>query len=250
MHKLEPGVRLNLFTLMPSGDLWTHAFFWVFLAAAVLLTVGLATRLSSVLVFLCLTSMHQRNLYLLHSGDGFMRVAGFFLIFAPAGAAFSLDRWIRIRRKGQVEIELCRPWAQRMIQFNMALFYLTACWWKSLGADWVNGSAVYYVIHLDQLLRFPLPASFGSPFFVKLATWLTLALEFSLSVLVWFRETRYPVLLVGVLFHLSLEYALNVPLFEWDLLSAYVLFIDPADLTRAWIWIRSRAPLKTRVLIK
>ncbi|MGH9616997.1 MAG: HTTM domain-containing protein, partial [Acidobacteriaceae bacterium] len=99
MQRIEPGVRLNLFTIMPQNDHWVTAFFWVFLGFAVLLTVGLWTRLSSVIVFICLASMQQRNLYILHGGDVFLRVAGFFLMFAPAGAALSVDRAIRVHRK-------------------------------------------------------------------------------------------------------------------------------------------------------
>ena len=99
MTRVEPGVRLNLFTVMPQNDSWITAFFWIFLCFAVLLTIGLWTRLSSVVVFVCLASMQQRNLYILHGGDVFLRVTGFFLMFAPAGAALSLDRSIRVRRK-------------------------------------------------------------------------------------------------------------------------------------------------------
>jgi hypothetical protein len=66
-----------------------------------------------------------------------------------------------------------------------------------------------------------------------------------MGVLIWFRPFRYPLLLLGLLFHLSLEYALNLPMFEWDILAAYVLFVDPADLERVWRaihqrWTRSR----------
>ena len=50
--------------------------------------------------------------------------------------------------------------------------------------------------------------------------------------LIWFRPFRYPLLVLGLLFHLSIEYSLNIPMFEWDVLTAYVLFIDPADLQR------------------
>jgi hypothetical protein len=53
-----------------------------------------------------------------------------------------------------------------------------------------------------------------------------------------------------LLFHLYLEYSLNLPMFEWVVLSAYVLFIDPADLSRGWNWIRERIaarPLKPQV---
>jgi hypothetical protein len=71
-------------------------------------------------------------------------------------------------------------------------------------------------------------------------SWLALALEFSLGVLIWLRPLRYPLLFLGLLFHLCLEYALNLPMFEWDILAAYVLFIEPADIERVWRAIRQR----------
>src|ERR1700722_18150809 len=158
MRQVEPGTRINLFTVMPQDDRWIAAFFWVFLVSALMLTAGWWTRLSSIFVFACLASIHQRNLLILQGGDVFLRVAGFFLIFAPAGAALSVDRWIR-RRRGSEEAELQprAPWAQRMIQFELSLMYLTAFWWKMKGHAWLDGTALYYVIHMHSLARFPLP---------------------------------------------------------------------------------------------
>jgi hypothetical protein len=101
----------------------------------------------------------------------------------------------------------------------------------------VNGTALYYVTHLEEMRRFPLPAWVQLPIVLKLLGWLTLALEFSLGVLIWFRELRYPLLLLGFFFHLCLEYSLNTPMLQWDILIAYILFIDPADLNRAANWI-------------
>jgi len=239
---LEPGARLNLFTVMPYSDRWVEALIWFFLASAIFLTLGFQTRISSVIAFLCLLSIQQRNLYITNSGDTFLRVAGFFLMFAPAGAALSIDRIIRIRKgKEGSEIQPRAPWAQRMIQFELALLYFVTFWWKSTGVAWVNGTAVYYLNHLAEYQRFPLPLWAQHPILVKLGSWLTLLIEFSLGVLIWFKELRYPVLLLGLLFHLFLEYRLEVPLFQWIVLSAYVLFIEPRDLMRAWNWIRRRA---------
>jgi hypothetical protein len=233
MRQIEPGIRLNLFTIMPQDDRWIAAFFWVFLACALLLTVGLWTRLSSLAVFLCLTSIHQRNLLILHGGDAFLRIVGFFLIFAPAGAALSLDRLIRVRRGLEgPEINPRAPWAQRMIQIELSLLYLTSFWWKMKGHTWLDGTALYYVTHLHSIARFPLPRWIQSAAFLKIGSWFTLALEFSLGVLIWFRRIRYPVLLLGLLFHLSIEYALNLPMFSWDVLTAYILFVDPSDLIK------------------
>jgi hypothetical protein len=238
-NRIEPGPRLDIFNVIPQSDAWINALFWVFLASAILLTVGFLTRLNTLIVFVCLVSIHQRNLFILHGGDTFLRVAGFFLIFAPAGAAFSLDRFIRRRRgKESAELQPKSPWAQRMIQIELSLVYLVSFWWKSMGAPWVDGTALYFVNHLEEIRRFPVPAWIQQPIILKLGSWFTLALEFSLGVLIWIKELRYPLLLAGLLFHLSLEYALNIPMFQWDILTAYILFVDPADIARAGNWMR------------
>jgi HTTM domain len=241
MTRIEPGVRLNLFAVMPQDDRWIAAFFWIFLGFAVLLTAGMWTRVSSVVVFLCLASIQQRDPLITHGGDAFLRIAGFFLMFAPAGAALSLDRLIRVRRGREgAAIRPRAPWAQRIIQFQLALLYFSSFCWKMKGNTWPHGTALYYVIHLPSIARFPIPGWVQYPAILKMGSWLTLAFELCMGVLIWFRPFRYPLLLLGLLFHLSLEYALNLPMFEWDILAAYVLFVEPADLERVWRAIRQR----------
>ncbi|HLX46627.1 MAG TPA: HTTM domain-containing protein [Bryobacteraceae bacterium] len=242
MHHVEPGTRINLFALFPQSDAWVETIFWVALASAMFLATGLFTRVRSVIVFLCLTSIDQRNLFLTHGGDTFLRVTGFFLIFAPAGAAISVDRFLRIRR-GKEDAAIIvpqSPWAQRMIQIEVSLLYVTAFFSKAQGIPWVGGTALYYVYHLDELRRFPVPAWLLHPAMVKLATWSALTLELFLGTLIWIVEFRYYVMALGLFMHLSLEYSLNIPMFQWDVMSAYVLFIDPTDLARASKWVRAR----------
>jgi hypothetical protein len=243
MRQVEPGTRINLFAVIPAGDGWIGALFWVFLLSAAMLTVGCLTRVNSVIVFVCLASIQQRNLFITHGGDTFLRVAGFFLMFAPAGAALSVDRLVRIRRGKEPSQVLPRsPWAQRMIQIQLSILYLTAFFSKAQGAAWVNGMALYYVYHLDELRRFAVPDWLLHPAMLKLETWSALIIEFCMGALVWIVEFRYYVLALGVILHLSLEYSLNIPLFQWATLSAYVLFVDPEDLRRAGKWARSCFP--------
>src|SRR3984957_7279126 len=59
IRQLEPGIRLNLFTVMPQDDRWIAAFFWVFLGCALLLTAGFWTRLSGVAVFFFFVLFHN-----------------------------------------------------------------------------------------------------------------------------------------------------------------------------------------------
>jgi hypothetical protein len=236
---LEPGLRLNVFHILPQTDGWIEALFWIALVSTVLLAIGFLTRFNSVLVFLCLTSIQQRNLYITNGGDTFLRLAGFFLMFAPAGAALSIDRLIRVwRGREPATVQPQSPWAQRMIQLQLSLMYIVTFWLKLKGAPWVQGTALFYVYRLDELRHFPLPGWWYHPLVLKLAGWSALVLEFSLGVLIWVKEFRYVVLACGVLFHLWLEYSINVPLFQWDVLSAYVLFVDDDHYRRAGRWIR------------
>ena len=241
VRTIERGVPLDLFAILPQQNAWVEALFWLALASAIFLTFGFLTRLSSIVLFVCLVSIDERNLYILHGGDTFLRVAGFFLIFAPAGAAISVDRLVRLwRGKEDIAIAPRRPWAQRMIQIELALLYFATFCWKIQGEPWIQGTALYYVYHVDELQRFPVPSWLLRPAVLKVGSWFALVLEFALGVLIWLKDLRYILLAIGLAFHLFLEYSINVPMFEWDVLSAYILFVYPADLTRVWNWLSSR----------
>jgi uncharacterized membrane protein YphA (DoxX/SURF4 family) len=239
MQQMEPGTRINVFGVLPQTEFWTNAVFWAMLVGALFLLVGLFTRASSIVVFVLVASLHERNLFIVHSGDTMLRATGFFLMFTPAGAALSLDRLLNIWRGREGSVPQPRaPWAQRIIQIEMCLLYFTTFWNKSLGASWVDGTAVYYVQNLEQFHRFPMPSFLHSMPMVKLETWFTLAVEFALGTLVWIKELRYPILVLGLMLHMGLEYSMNVPMFQWIVLALYVTFVDPADLARAWAWVR------------
>jgi len=235
-----PG--LNVLAWLPNRPACLYAFFIVSLLAAASLTVGFLTRFSAVVVWICLVTLHRRNPVIVTAGDAILRLAAFYLIFSAAGRALSVDRRLRIRRglEPRGEPAPAAPWAQRLIQIQLAVVYLATVYWKLQGKPWVDGTAVYYVTRLQELHRFPVPFLFDNLWTLKLMTWGTLAVEFAVGALVWFRKLRYPVLLAGVLLHLGLEYSMNIQLFQWIMLSAYVLFIDPCDVRRAIEWTRNR----------
>jgi uncharacterized membrane protein YphA (DoxX/SURF4 family) len=244
MNIVEPQARLNLFSIIPQNDFWISALFWISIGACVLLTIGLFSRISSVVVYLSLVSIHWRNPFITNGGDDFLRVAGFFLVFSQAGAALSLDRLFRGQRTRSVAvIKDSSPWAQRMIQLELAFVYFMAFFNKVRGQTWRSGTAVFYVLHYPPLARFALPHWALSSTAVQAETWSVLLFQLSFPFLVWFRRFRYPMLLLGLCFHFCLEYSLNVPLFQEDVLIAYVLFLD-AETIRRWAAFFKHVTLK------
>jgi predicted DCC family thiol-disulfide oxidoreductase YuxK len=233
--KISGGSGLNLIKFLPHTDTWTYFFFGFACFAAFLLMIGLFTRISAITVFLTLVSLHHRNALILNSGDSFLRIASFFIIFSPAGAAFSIDRLIRIARgKESGPPKAQAPWAMRLIQIQLAFVYFYAFVWKAMGPMWLSGTAVYYTSRLMEFWRFPVPYIFEHMWTIKLWTWSTLLIEFSLGVLVWIKEFRYWVLLAGVLLHAGIDYSMNIPLFGLIMCGAYITFVEPAHLKRFW----------------
>jgi hypothetical protein len=241
VQRLHTSTRVNLLPFLPQTEFAINVFFWAFLVLCVAVTLGCMTRLSMFLLYLGLASMQSRNPYILNSGDTLLRVSGFFLLFAPAGAAFSVDRLIRIwRGKEGVAVPLYMPWAQRLIQIQTSLVYLTTVWWKSFGPKWVNGTSVYYALRMREFARFPIPDFLVyNRYFIRAATWGTLVTEFSAGVLIWLRDLRYYVMIAVVCLHAGIEYSMNIPMFEWITVSTLVTFVYPEDLARFWARVRA-----------
>ncbi|MHB2018787.1 MAG: HTTM domain-containing protein [Candidatus Xenobia bacterium] len=227
-RRLQIGVHFDLLEWWQS-DTALQVLFILFTLAVLCLTVGLWTRISSVATFLLLLSFENRNPCILNAGDTMLRLAGFFLMFAPAGAALSIDAW----RRGLPALP-SPPWAQRMLQIQLSLAYLATWLLKTQGSEWVDGSAVYYATHLVEYQRWRPPYIFDHMWTLHLLTWGTLAIELVLAVLIWFVEVRYVVLAAGLLFHLALEVTMKVPMVEWAFVGLFVLWLDP-DRLRSYL---------------
>jgi len=175
--------RWNIFLWIPHNDAWVMAYYYVFMLFAFFVTIGFCTRFSSIAIYILLTSLHNRDIYLLNSGDIALRVVGFWVMFSAAGKAFSVDRWWSVKRgKEPRELQPCSPWAQRFIQIQMAFIYISAFWWKCRGRHWTHGTALYYILFLEDLRRFPLPSLFHTQVMIHLMTWGTMAMEFSAGI--------------------------------------------------------------------
>lgn len=127
----------------------THAYatlmFSLHTVAAILLLFGYKTRLATFLVWVFTISLHNRNLFILQSGDDLLRITLFWALFMPWGNALSLD---------------AKKYTSRKKHFCMAtLGYL--CLISSVyiftvvlknSSEWRSEStAVYFALSLDQL---------------------------------------------------------------------------------------------------
>lgn len=233
-HRYVNQPVFDLLLLLPEQDSWRLGFLIFCALLSILLSVGLFSRVACVLLFLCLLSLNNHFPMVENGCDDYLRLQLLFLCFAPSGAALSLDS---LFKKNHTPPELIVAWPQRLMQFQLTYVYLINWIYKVSSNQWNEGSAVYYATRLTQYFHFPLPPLVDTPYGSIFFSWATLVVEFALFSLIWPKSTRYWVILIGIIFHIGLDWCLNLGLFEWVFIASFILFIEPSDWTK---WTRKK----------
>lgn len=196
--------------------------------------LGLWTRLSSILMFLLITTLHHRAGDILHSGDTLLRQMAFLVMIAPSGMACSIDRLIGLRKgTAPPEPAVVSIWPQRLMQFQVSVLYFTTVWHKWGGSHWRDGTATWFVPQLHEFDRFPTPAFMDQQPMVAITTYGTLLAELGIALLAYSKPLRKWVLIAGVILHAGIEYRFNIPLFSMVMTSTYLAFYDGEEIS-AW----------------
>lgn len=236
--------RFSLLFAMPPTDTSAYVVLALAILFGIMVIVGLFTRVSLTALFVLLVSLHHRNPMILNSADTMFRLFLFLLIFSDCSKLLSVDAWIRKKRHPDDVIDdQVSVWPINLLKLQIAAVYCQTFWAKLQGPSWWDGTAVYYALRLEEFYRFAEPVD--QLWFYKLSTWFGLAIELSLWTLIWVREFRYWVLLAAVALHMGIEYTMNIPLFEYVMLSSFVLFIYPEDLERAILLTKQKFALKS-----
>lgn len=234
--------HFDLLLLFPQTEANFQIFYWCLTATALALTLGFCSRYAAALVWLSLVSMHHHDPYNINGGDAFLRGVGLFLALSPCGDYLSIDAVINKARLGaDYKVTAKAPWAQRMIQMQLALVYWQTFCCKIVGPQWLDGTAVYYATRLDDMMRFPAGWLTDNMFLLKALNWYTLLIEFCGWNLIWFKETRYYVLFGLLALHLGIDYVINLPVFEWAFIATLITFVEPQDLRSCFASVRQWA---------
>jgi hypothetical protein len=229
---------ISLLSYLPHSDGVLYAAFGVFVAQTLLLLFGWHTRIQAIGVFIWLVAFQHRNYAIVDGEDTVLRMFAFYLALCPAGWAFSLDA-----RRRPADVPTPIPWALRLFQIQISIIYLSSAIEKCLGTHWTHGTALYYVARLDVFGKWPMPAfPFESMPIIKLMSWSVLALEMTLPILLWVKRTRKLALVVAIVFHLAIEYTMNLFLFHWIMILGLLSFAEYDELARLRRWRREPSP--------
>lgn len=142
--------------------------------------------------------------------DLYSHVFLFYLIFAPSGAAYSLDlAYGRTRPDPTPEARL----VLRVMQLQLCITYLMSFKDKAMGEQWWNGELMWRVltVPLYQPADFSWTAHY--PFLLMMGGWMSLLLEGAYFIFIWPRRTRW-LWIAGILaLHAGIALIMGLQLF-------------------------------------
>lgn len=227
---LSPG-SFSLHLL--NGTLWFQGGLFVVAAiVAVLLLVGFRTRLVTIVSWVLLLSLQNRNPQIISAEDSLIIILAFWAMFLPLGARFSMDAALDRRSSPGPNAFYSLATAALLIQ-GMSVYFFGAL--LKSNAQWVpDGTAAYYALQLDYL---------ATPFALWFRQFPDLLVGLTYSV--WVLELVGPVLIFMPIFHRTLRLAMlvayicmNVGIFLCLELGLYpfVAILMTLTFMSGWMW--------------
>lgn len=182
------------------------------LVSAVTAGFGFWPGMSSALLYWSTLTLDNRAPVILDGGNNLMHILLFLCIFMVPKSRFAARNALS---------NACFFVAR----FQVVFVYATAGLSKVTGQLWPQGMAMYYTMNVAEyghpllgelMTNFPLLSVLGS--------YGTLFFQLSLPFLIWFRKTRWLVLLVGTLFHLGIVFGMGLVSFGFAMCVSYFLF--------------------------
>ena len=194
-----------------SPDWWIQGL--LLLGAGLALTAALSrwAALGAYGIAICI---YRWNLPIVSIDDGMAHLLLFWLILLPEG------RGQAIAVRGVIP---------RLIQANLSLIYLVAGLTKWSSPMWREGAALYAVLMLPGS-RVPEAVLHSCLPLLCALTWIALLVEPALAALPWVRpQARRVLITLGVLFHLGIALAFDVPVANLGCLAIYLLALAPTS---------------------
>jgi hypothetical protein len=222
-----------------------------FVAAFAVLT-GTLVRLFGPLMWLGMMSFQLDNLSILNAGDELLRIwCAYFAIFALLTPNSASSISVRDLFGPNSDEALAPVWLLRIAQIQITLIYPASVIAKLDGGErWHDGTAALYALQVRDFQRFWVPESIADNLTAGwVLTYLTIAIEIAVPVLLWIPRTRRFAIVAGLGLHLGFDYAMRLGFFAWSMAIGYCAFLTPGEadwLLRKLPWIESKSAMEPR----
>jgi hypothetical protein len=246
-------------------------FYLAVIALAILWVLGWHAKVVGPLMLLGNVAIIERIPILGDQGDNILRVGLLILMFMNVTEHWSLDARRRKvtsaetidRRHGAVKTaravvknmynsqRVLPAWlsngvhntAVATLAFQLTLIYISAGMFKTQGALWQHGTALYYPLQLQEYKPFPFLSDIFtySGVMIGVATYVVVFIQlFFPLLLILSVATRRIAIATVLLFHLSIAVLMALPWFSLEMVAFDSIFVSAGTYIALMAWLRRR----------
>ncbi|WP_438025716.1 HTTM domain-containing protein [Sorangium sp. So ce233] len=160
--------------------------------------------------------------------DRFANIFLFYLMWMPAGAALSLDRWLGRAPVGPTSAARL---ALRVVQIHLCIVYLMSGLGKALGEPWWNGDSIWRTLNMPEYRQYDFTWLAYYPWLAMAAGWMVLLIECGYPVMIWPRRTRRLWVAATVALHVGIAAFMGLGVFGAIMavltIAAFAVRADP-----------------------
>ncbi len=206
---------------------------WTAGGSAVLMTIGLATRVTSAYTaFFVGYNIFLSKTHFAHN-RAFLLILLTTIAIIPAGRYLSVDAIIR-RRVGRPEAGPAPLWPIWLVRFEVVCVYCASGVSKVIDQDWWSGR----VLQLRAIDNRQLALDEGAPAWLMdvladstFQWWFSkgaVLTEFVIGLGFLHRRTRLLAIWIAIPFHISIQLGARVQVFSWAAIAALIIWVTPA----------------------
>lgn len=227
LNKSSEGADILAFFL--NYEPFRAHYLWFLIGFLLLLLFGVFGKsnfLTRILVFLLFVNLHNANHEVSNGGLNLMHQLLFFHLF-----------WFKNNLKNNDRIAAFKNLVHNLsfygVWLQLCLLYLSAGLFKLAGTHWLVGDAIAHVLSIEEYsLPMIIPIAEENPWWMRLASWITLFYQILFTVVIWIKPIRKYYLFIGTVIHLGIAFFMGITDFGIIMVLSYLIFMNTTPAKR------------------
>ena len=235
-------IPLSAFSLynFSSSTVYFDVVFHLGIFFAILFFIGYKGRVVSIVNFLFVWSLMIRNNIILDGGDNVSRILLVYLLFVNTTAYFSVDA-MRKNKKGldASQQSSATDFSLRNLLHNLGvlacmaqvcIMYFTSGLHKATGELWQNGTALYYVLQVEEFTHpFFRDLLLSNDLFFVIGTYMAVIAQLAFPFLLFNKFTKYIAMAALISMHLGIAVIMGLISFSFIMIANQLLFLTDKE---------------------
>lgn len=235
---------------LSSSSLYFDIIYHLGILVSIVFIFGYKGRLISFINFIFVWSLMSQNNIILDGGDNIIRILLFYLIFADTTKYFSVDAQIG-SSKNNIDTVENSNFSLRNLLHNLAILaclvqvcilYITSGFHKAMGELWQNGTALYYVLQVNEFSHpFFKNIIFSSDFILVIGAYVTVVVQLAYTFLLFNKRTKYIGMLGVIGMHSGIFIVMGLFSFSFIMIANQLLFLSDKEYRSISVYIKQKS---------